>query len=663
MIETLERGYDKFDISLEEFIAASKLSKPEKAQKLLSQVEILSKSTDGLKYLYEKSLDIETAGFFEDTAWNDPGKLSPVLVKGTLAAGFPTSCYEVLSELRMLAYAKGRAGKNPKISQEEAEEYLQETLVHNLEFAFQELTEEMRLAMDKKEVKRVYALFEFLLRESKLEGIKAKLADELHLICEQRPVVTRKVREIIHLINEKFDLDPSKEIDKRLLYYVNAIKTPSPLAVENREPKKYKQALLKLDDQELKTEIKKLSAYMKSTGLASPYLAALLLHVSETKPELVPKVLSLNIRGQAEYVKHEELVKKLISEVICINCYQGIYGLSRILEKSLLSRKAVRASLNNLRMVSINPQVEDAILKCQVKPSKNVSARQFLLSATFRVLGQPLGIGQGNNATCQSARGISMWSQHSPAKLIDMILTVAAQNNLIIRFENDDLESVKLGKGLVDKLDYNLDAVSAVLVPHLDKIYNEMMLRASGRGEDPHKWVNPALYGHWIDVGFASAYSYHTNAIQDFEGFIKLFYASFHPEHNGGRQMVYPNPLGIFVTSRTGAMLGFHAISLLYVAEDKDGNMRAYFLNPNNEGRQNWGQGIEPSVYGHGEKHGESSLLFDQLAARVYAFHFNSLEAKGRVNEVPDDKVKKVEEMARLSWGKSYTWSEFKKQW
>lgn len=663
MIETLEKGYEKFDISVEDLKSATSISRPEKIQKLLSQVNVLSKSTDGLRYLYERSLEIEEAGFFADTAWNDPGKLSPALVKGTLAAGYPTTDCEILSELRMLAYAKGRAGEQSRISPKNAEDFLEEVLVHNLEFAFQELTEEMRLAMEPQEIQKVYNLFNFLLEESNLEGIKKKLADELQLICEQRPVVTRKVREIIQLINEKFDLDPSNVVDKRLLYYVNAVISPSSLTKDYPDPEEYSKAIVKLNDQELIAEIEQLAGFMKSTGLASPYLAALLIHISNTKPELVPKVLSLNSRGEAEFGKHKDLIIKLINEVISINCFQSIYGLARVLEKSLLSRKAVRASINNLRNVSINPQVEESILKCQAKPSEKVSAKQYLLSATLRVLGQPLGVGQGNNATCQSARGISMWSQHAPAKLLDMILTVAAQNNLIIRFENADLESTKLGKGLVDKLDFNLDAVSAVLVPHLDKIYNEMMLRASARGEDPHKWVNPALYGHWIQVGFASAYSYVTNSIQDFDGFMRLFYAAFHPEYNGGRQMVYPNPLGIFVTSRTGAMLGFHAISLLHVGEDKDGNMRAYFLNPNNEGRQNWGQGIEPSVYGHGEKHGESSLLFDQLAARVYAFHHNSLETKVRIGAVPTEKIKSIEALARASWGEAYIWSEFKKQW
>lgn len=663
MITTLERGYENFEISFEEYKSASELTRLEKTQKLLSQIDILAKTKEGLKYLFGKSLEIEAAGFFDSTAWSDPNKLVPVLVKGTLTAGSPSSNYEILSDLRMLSYAKKVPDGSGKITPKDAEAYLEEVLMHNLEFAFQELTEETRTAMPAQEVKKVYNLFSLLLTESDLNGIKGKLAEEIQLICEQRPVVTRKVREIIHLVSNKMELDPDKESDKRLLFYVHAVTSPTPLSKDYPDPEEYSKEIRKLDVKELEKEAESLSECMRSTGLATPHLALMLLEVAADHPELVPKALRLNKRGEAEWSKHRDFVIKLIEEVVSIDSFQCIYGLARVLEKSLLSRNAVKASINNLRMISINPQVEKRILKCQTTPKKTVTAKQYLIAATLRVLGQPLGIGQGNNSTCQSARGISMWSQHAPAKLVNMIITVAAQNNLILRFENADLESLKLIKGLVDKLDYNLDAVSAVLVPHLDKIYNEMMRRASGRGEDPHKWVNPALYGHWIQIGFASAYSYLTNSIQDFKGFVRLFYATFHPEYNGGREMVYPNPLGIFVTSRGGAMIGFHAVSLLHIGKDPEGNMRAYFLNPNNEGRQNWGQGIKPSVYGHGEKHGESSLPFHQFAARAYAFHFNTLEAQSHISNVPDEEVEKVETLAKESWGKAYLWSEFKKQW
>jgi hypothetical protein len=296
-------------------------------------------------------------------------------------------------------------------------------------------------------------------------------------------------------------------------------------------------------------------------------------------------------------------------------------------------------------------------------PSSDVSAKQYLLGALIGILGQPIGVGQGNNATCQSARGISMWAQHSPAKLVNMVTTVATANNLIMRFENSDLESTMLGKGLVDQLDHKLDAVSVIMVPHLDKIYNEMMRRASGRGEDPHKWANPEMYGHWVRNGFASAYSVLTNTIQDYKEFVRIFYISYHPEFNGGKVMVYPNPVGLFITTSKGDMLGFHAVSLLRVSENDNGEVRAYFLNPNNEGRQDWGQGIQPTVYGNGERHGESSLPMHEFTARVYAYHYSQIDVKANLENVPEADIEKVETLAKESWGKNYVWSPIKKLW
>ncbi|MBR9861374.1 hypothetical protein GYB22_11625 [bacterium] len=661
MIETIGISYQNFDRCFDEFVSAGALSREEKAKKLLSQVDILSKTENGMAYLYEKSPELDKAGIFENSSWSDPKRLTPSLVKGTLTAGYPAFAMEILSELRMLAYAKGE--HENALDVKSARDYLEEVIVQNLEFAFQELTEETRLAIPEQNIKKIYNLFKLLIEEADLRGIKGKLAEELRLVCEQRPIVTQKTRNLIDLADKKFELDETKEEDHALLFFINAIKSPSHFTKSRPSIEEYESLIGNLSETDLMKEINELGTFMRMTGLASQYQAIMLLHVCEAKPELIGDVLALEDRGRAELAKHRDFVIKLIQEIVSGDCYYCIYGLSRMLRKGLFSRKAVRASINNIRMVNINSHVENRILKSQTKPGKQVSAKQYLIAATFQVLGQPLGIGQGNNATCQSARGISMWSQHAPAKLVNKIITVASQNNLIMRFENTELESNKLAKGLIDKLDYNLDAVSAVLVPHLDKIYNEMMRRASGRFEDPHKWVNPALYGEWMQVGFASAYSYLSNSIQDYRGFIRLFYATFHLDYNGGKRMVYPNPIGIFITSKSGAMLGFHAISLLRIARDPEGEMRAYFLNPNNEGRQNWGQDIKPSVHGFNERHGESSLPFKQLAARVYAFHFNILEAKSHTGEVPEKDIDEIEDLAKESWGKSYNWSNQKKQW
>jgi hypothetical protein len=280
-----------------------------------------------------------------------------------------------------------------------------------------------------------------------------------------------------------------------------------------------------------------------------------------------------------------------------------------------------------------------------------------LIGGVISVLGQPFGIGQGNNPTCQSARGISMWSQQAPGKLLNMISHVAISNQLEFRYEGELIVSRQVN----DQPDsfYNLlDPVSVALVPHLDQIYGKMMQKAMVKhaGKDPHISVNPAFYGHWIQTGFASCYNPLTGAIEKYERFVRTFYASFHPSYNGGYSLVYSVPIGIFITSSKAEFLGFHAISLLRVSKDQSGEWRAYFFNPNNEGRQNWGQEVKPTVDGNGEKPGESSLPFHQFASRVYAFHYNATSVKDRLELPSQEAVMSVHHLARNSWGKKYVW-------
>lgn len=659
---TTDKVFNNFDQSLQEFIDSGALTKQEKATKLASHIDILSLTRSGLAYLYSKSSELDQAGFFKGTSWSDPDKLVPYLVKGTLKHGHPSSSFETLSELRMLRYAKGEA-HHEALSREDAQSFLEEVIVHNLEFALREPSEETRMKMPERELKKAFNLFGFIMSELTLTGVYEKLVDEVRLICEQRPIRTQKARELISLVNRRFDTSGDSENDQVIRVYINALYAPSQGSIQHEGKENYLRFLKAADETTLASEAHEMGEHMNATGLVSGYHAILLRHILHSNSNLVPICLDLNDRGIAEWEKFHELVSTLILETVSWDNCQCIYGLARMLGKNLFSRRAVRVGLENLRRIKVNPQVEKRILKSLKAPDREVTALQYLIGGTIKVLGQPLGVGQGNNPTCQSARGISMWSQHSPAKLIDMIITVTTQNNLIMRFENQNLISNHLTKGLLDQMDYNLDVVSVVLVPHLDKIYNEMMKLSTGRLDDPHKWVNPAMYGQWIQVGFASCYDYMSNSIMDFPGYVRIFYASFYPDFNGNQQMVYPNPVGIFITSNKGDMIGFHAISLLRVEESPSGEVRAYFLNPNNEGRQDWGQDIWPSVHGNGEKQGESSLPFYQFAARVYAFHYSPLDVKNGLDKVPTEEVERVEKLARESWGKSYIWNQQTKLW
>lgn len=657
-----DKVFINFDQSLKEFIDSSELTKQEKASRLASQIDILSLTRSGLAYLYSKSAVLDHAGIFKGTVWSEPNKLVPFLVKGTLKAGHPTSSFELLSELRIMRYAQG-ADSHEAFSAEEAQKFLEEVIVHNLEFALREPKEDTRVSMAERELKKAFNLFGFIMSEISLDGVYDRLVEEVQMICEQRPIRTKKARELISLVNRRFDTSGDSKKDQAIRVYINALYAPSEGAKAHKEKEAYLNFVSSADEKTLTSESREMGEYMNATGLVSGYHAILLKHIVNEHPNLTPLCLDLNDRGIAEWEKFNELITALITETASWDNCQCIYGMARMLGKNLFSRRPVRVGLENLRRIKINTHVEKRILKSLVEPDSDITALQYLIGGTIKVLGQPLGIGQGNNPTCQSARGISMWSQHAPAKLIDMIITVSTQNDLIMRFEYQNLTSNLLVKGLLDQLDYDLDVVSVVLVPHLDKIYNEMMRLSTGRLDDPHKWVNPAMYGHWIQVGFASCYNYMSNSILDFQGFTRIFYASFHPDYNGNHHMVYPNPVGIFITTNKGDMLGFHAISLLRVEESPTGVVRAYFLNPNNEGRQDWGQEIKPSVHGHGEKQGESSLPFYQFASRIYAFHYSPLDVKNWINEVPVEEVAKVEKLSRESWGKSYIWNQQTKLW
>lgn len=656
-----DNTYQKFEEQFKAFSQATSLTKPEKAARLMGQIDLLIDHEAGLDFIYQNIGELTKQGIFEGSVWADPSKLVAGLVNGTLKSGHPNSTIEILSELRMLAMAKGNI-QSHGMGAGDAENYIQEVIVANLEFVFNEPLEETRLVMSEHELKKVHTLFKFISEKTALDNVKEKLVEELSLICEQRPVVTEKQRKIIALIKEKIDLDPKNELDARLLRFQRCIYRPT-LRTMHKDYLEYGQSLRKLNKSQLQDECIEMSKAMLSFGLVSQYHAVLVLFLNEYHKELVPLCLGLTEAGTARWKEFSDFIGNLIFKTIHPFNAQCIYGLAKMLESGVFSREAVRSGLANMLVVKIHPAVEERILISTRTPHEKVSSLQYLMGALFRVLGQPLGIGQGNNPTCQSARGISMWSQHAPAKLIHMVQTAATYNDLTFRFEAVEIKSSELGTGLVQKLDHNLDAVSVTLVPMLDKIYNEMMLRASGRGEDPHKWVNPALYGQWIQIGFASAYDYLSNGIVDYDGFVRVFYAMAHPNYNGGHRLIYPNPVGIFITSAKGDMLGFHAVSLLRVDLDLKGIYRAYFLNPNNEGRQDWGQGIKPSVYGNGEVYGESSLPLHEFAARIYAFHYNNLEASGKMKNVPAREVNQIQKLAKESWGRAYTWIERKKSW
>jgi len=653
---TISELESRFLDSFNEYKTAPAFSKPDRKKRLLSQADMLCRKREGMEFLYQMLPQLNEAGIFKDTPWENPSHLVPPLVGGTLLAGYPNSTMEVISDLRQLAILHHRI-KLPGFSSEEARNYLEEVIVSNFELAYEDFSEKAWMQYAQGELDKIKLLFNLIKQDVPLKSLLGRIADALESISEHRPIVVTKMKRMLAAVNRELTLNKEDENSRRIFRFVTALYQPSNKTADQPGLDTYKEILREAKKPLLQSEAEQMGKHMADTGLVSDYHVILLRHIAQHEPELVPIVLHLNAHGEADYERHHAFVLMLIEEFITLGNKQAIYGLARVLQRNLLSRKVTWHAFNQLIRLDIDPEVAQGLIKGNVSDYE-VTPMQLLVGGVLCVLGQPLGVRQGNNPTCQSARGISMWSRHAPGKLINLLIDTARSNNLVFRYEGDLIESDSVVEGLVRQFDYKLDPVSIVLVPHLDKIYNEMMKRAATKhlGKDPHISVNPAFYGHWIQAGFLSVYNPITGGIDKYEEFVRIFYASFHPEFNGGHAMVYPVPLGIFITDAKANMLGYHAISLLRIQQTEEGQWRAYFFNPNSEGKQNWGQGIQPTVTGNEEYHGESSLPVDEFVSRVYAYHYNELRLEGKEEQVPDASVKKVTQLAKESWGRKYVW-------
>ncbi len=105
-------------------------------------------------------------------------------------------------------------------------------------------------------------------------------------------------------------------------------------------------------------------------------------------------------------------------------------------------------------------------------PSPRPEAR--LLAGVLSMLGLPLGIGQGDNPTCQSARALSMWAYNDPDYLLQMVTWAARDDEIVMHFEGQPISSRESAGGVATALPVDLDPVSLLVVPLLDRIYAEM---------------------------------------------------------------------------------------------------------------------------------------------------------------------------------------------
>lgn len=639
---------EKLDTALVTVEQAADFAKPAKQLRVFDVVKRIVQLPDGFALISSMIARIELAGVFAGSDYAEPQILVPALSVYALGSDKSNSVIiEVLSELRMLAVAQQQY-KHPAISAEQAHHFLTQVMASNLQRLFSSGDEAERLNQGRlAEISR--SLLLYLAEQIGYQHIIDQLIDEIWRNLQQRPIQVDTLKQMITQIalcrqNPEIDMGQSGQGADRL---ISSLYGPTQACREDPGVDVYQQRLAGMDSVALQNEATGCARAMHDTGLVSPYHAVLLRHLAEHGDYLLAEALGLSSTGRDCLLSYSELVRALIMYAVHPLTAQAVYGLALMLERCILYQPPVAPALWRQLTLPLSKATQQRLMSLY---GDIPELHAKLMEGVLCMLGQPLGVGQGNNPTCQSARALSMWAYNDPDYLLQMLVWAARDDEVIMHFEGQAISSQESLSGVATSLLMDLDPVSLILVPHLDRIYAEMGRRCSGREGDPHRWVNPEFHGWWCGRGFSINVDVATGQLTELTDFLRRFYASYHPFYNGNQPLIHPQPAGIAVTDSASRFIGWHAISILRVALDPENVMRVYFYNPNNDSGQHWGDDVQVSTSGHSERFGEASLPFEQFASRLYIFHYDPLEP-GEVAGVSDVELARVVQRVHLSWG------------
>ena len=572
---------------------------------VLEEAAALLNEPNGLVKLFKYAHLFDEAGVFAEKPWENIRKLNPALVRGTLHAGGIMAASETLSNLRILAIARGDY-THPEMSVYDANEFLTKVMALNLDLLLMKETEENRVKQLYKD-KQAAEIISFIAEHRFSPLVFQSLFQEVENLAVQRPIVTNKILKLID--SAKKLAGGLEDSDSSLMHYEKAVYSPSDLSAS--AGKNYLNQLKVCDEALLIREAKQLRNSMDRTGLVSSYHVLFLNYINKEQPNLLEHLLVVDEPAKNHLLSNLTVVSALITSSVTLPTRNCIYGMMRLLQRDLFTEDFIK-EMNTLIKVPIHDTIKNR-LSSIYKLSDTDELRSIVVSGMISILGQPLGIGQGFNPTCQSTRALSYWSQKEPIMLLNMYNQFLEHGKISIDFEGRTISSDSLPHVPLYDQD-NIDTVSVLLLPHLDAIYLEMLQCAKERGHDSHKWINPAFHINGIWAEFSDVYN-----DPDFRA---RFYWHYHPVDNPMVNIGLPQPAGITIYNQSGQILGAHAVLIQRVAFDPRGYVRVYFYNPNNDSLQVWGNNIKTSVSGNGELEGESSLLFDDFLYFLYAFHY-----------------------------------------
>ncbi|MBH8580172.1 hypothetical protein PRZ61_03885 [Halomonas pacifica] len=644
----LEGLLAKLDDAIDRLAGARPFAKPAKLPRVLDTARRVLLQPGGAAALRARARSVEEAGVFAGSDWAHPQSLIPSLTAVTFESPqAETLTIEALSELRLLAVALGEY-RHPQVSAEQALHFLTQVLAINLGRLFTPPSEAQRETQGRL-CELPQRLLQHLAEHIGYERVVDPLIDEIWRILQQRPIQVEAVKRMITQIaicraDPSIELGASGQGADRL---ISSLYGPTQGCREDPGLEAYAERLVSMDDGGLQYEASGFARAMHDTGLVSPYHPLLLRHLLQRGDYLVAEALGLSSTGRDCLLCYRELVHALIDEAVHPDTAQATYGLALMLERGILYQPPVAPALWRQLALPLHPTNARHLARVF---GETPGPRARLLEGVLCMLGQPLGVGQGNNPTCQSARALSMWAYNDPDYLLQMVAWAARDDEVVMHFEGHPISSRDSQPGLAAGPPLDLDPVSLIVVPHLDRIYVEMGRRCQEREGDPHRWVNPEFHGWWAGRGFRINVDVASGRLLEPEDFLRHFYAAYHPFYNGSQPLIHPQPAGIAVTDSAARFIGWHAITILRVALDPEEVMRVYFFNPNNDSGQDWGDDVRVSTAGHGERFGEGSLPVEQFVSRLYIFHFDPQE-RGEVEQVPQASLDEALGYLMRSWG------------
>ncbi len=635
------------DVVLERLERARPFSKQSLQRPVLDVLARLIAVPDGLAPVYARAERMDRAGLFKGSDWDVPNALLPQLTCRTLEGDDRLlAALETASLMRFLAVATGEA-QHPVLQRDYARHFLTQVLALNLPRFFEFSDEASR---EKGEHTAVAARILRLIAERiGLRDVLGVMVAEIWRILEQRPVQMGPVKEMITQIAVALNRQGSEPGSERLgaERLVSALFGPTAETLDDPGLTAYLARLDHMDDAALSREAMGFARSMHDTGLVSDYHVGFLLWALDYPDRpLVPETLGLGSTGLDCWRHYRGLIEDLIRAGVTPSTPQALYGLAMMMERGVLHSPPIPPALRRVLTIDLAPAVRDRLaLGFGAQPTPET----HLVSGILEVIGLPLGVGQGANPTCQSARAISMWALNDPDYLLHLVVQAAEAETVLMNFEGTPIQSADLPAGLAGFGPIDADPVSVLLVPHLDRIYAEMGRICAVRPGDPHRWINPEFHGWWVGRECSVAVDVATGMLDAYDVFVARFYQSYHPGYNGDRPLIHPQPAGIAFTDSTGTFIGWHAITILRVAPGRSGEIRVYFYNPNNDSGQDWGHGVNVTTGGNGERHGEGSLEFEHFLSRLYLFHDQPHQPE-RIKSVETAAVNRVRSMAVESW-------------